>query len=218
MGNRLMRTFALRIMQSVPWHANEIIDLTLQIVLRLGLDVLTLCILLRYIYYTTYKKRDLFFTFVVFNIVLFLVCFFLNRIEFSMGAAFGLFAVFGMLRYRTEEISIRDMSYLFFVIALGLIHAVTHIHAQPLIEFIFIGGLDFVLLVLAAVLEHQKLFQKEVIKYIQYDNLQLLQPQHNAALLHDLNQRTGLTILRVSIIKIDFIKSSAQLRVYCKED
>jgi hypothetical protein len=206
-------------MQMLQGHHNELLDLVLQLIIRFSLNIITLIILLRYIYFTTYNKSELFFTFVVFNIILFLVCFFLNRIEFSIGAAFGLFAVFGMLRYRTEELSIRDMSYLFFVIALGLLHAVSHIHLQQAyFEFIFIGAVDIVLLVLAAVLEHQKLFQKEAVTLIQYDNLELLQPFNKAALYQDLKKRTGLNITRIHIIKIDFIKASAQLRVYCKED
>lgn len=206
-------------MQTLQEHHNELLDLVLQLIIRFSLNIITLIILLRYIYFTTYKKSELFFTFVVFNVILFLVCFFLNRIEFSIGAAFGLFAVFGMLRYRTEEISIRDMSYLFFVIALGLLHAVSYMHLQQAyFEFIFIGGLDIVLLVLAAVLEHQKLFQKGAVTLIQYDNLELLQPFNKAALQQDLKQRTGLNIYRIHIVKIDLTKASAQLRVYCKED
>ena len=81
---------------------------------------------------------------------------------------------------------------------------------QPYFEFIFIGGIDIVLLVLAAVLEHQKLFKKESVTLIQYDNLELLQPFNKAALQQDLKQRTGLNISRISIVKIDFTKASAR--------
>src|SRR4051812_3086875 len=94
---------------------------------RFLIDIVSVFILLRLVYYRVYKRSDLFFTFFIFNIVIFLICFLLNKVNISMGAAFGLFAVFSMLRYRTEDISIKDMSYLFLVIAIGLIAAVAQI-------------------------------------------------------------------------------------------
>jgi hypothetical protein len=84
----------------------------------------------------------LLFTYIVFNLVIFFICFLLNKVELSMGAALGLFAVFSMLRYRTEGISIKDMTYLFLVIAMGLISAVTKIKdAEDRYEYYFIFGI-----------------------------------------------------------------------------
>ena len=78
---------------------------------RILIDLTSVFILIRFVYYPIYKHRELFFTFFIFNIIIFLICFLLNKVELSMGAAFGLFAVFSMLRYRTEDISIKDMTY-----------------------------------------------------------------------------------------------------------
>lgn len=102
-------------------------DVSINLILRFCIDFLFMIILIRGVYFHVYRKQELFFTFFIFNLIIFLVCFLLNRVDLSMGAAFGLFAVFSMLRYRTEDVSIKDMSYLFLVIALGLINAVGNI-------------------------------------------------------------------------------------------
>src|ERR1041385_8956291 len=93
--------------------------------MRLGINLFSVFLLVRFIYFPAHKSREYFFTFFIFNLVIFLITFLLNKVEMSMGAAFGLFAVFTMLRYRTEGISIKDMTYLFQVIAIGLICAVS---------------------------------------------------------------------------------------------
>ena len=91
---------------------------------RLLIDIVSVSILVRFIYFPIYKKKDFFFTFFLFNIIIFMITYLLNKVDMSTGAAFGLFAVFSLLRYRTENISAKDMTYLFTVIAMGLISAV----------------------------------------------------------------------------------------------
>lgn len=190
-------------------------ELVLQLLIRLGLDLLTLLILLRVIYFKAYNRKDLFFTFVIFNVVLFLVCFFLNRIELSMGAAFGLFAVFGMLRYRTEDVSVRDMSYLFFVISLGLLHAVTPALAlKNNSEFLLLATSDVLLLCIAGLLEFRSIQNKERVALVVFERLDLLKPELKADLIFELKQRMGLNIQNVQLLKIDFSKNSAQLKVF----
>ena len=198
---------------------DSINELFLQLIFRLGLDLITLLILLRVIYLKTYKRKDLFFTFFIFNVVLFLVCFFLNRIELSMGAAFGLFAVFGMLRYRTEDVSVRDMSYLFFVIALGLLHAVTPALAlKNNSEFLLLATSDVLLLCIAGLLELRGIQNKERAALVVFERLDLLKPAFKADLITELNQRMGLNIHNVQVLKVDFSKNSAQLKVFYSED
>ena len=190
-------------------------ELVLQLLIRLGLDLLTLLILLRVIYFKAYNRKDLFFTFVIFNVVLFLVCFFLNRIELSMGAAFGLFAVFGMLRYRTEDVSVRDMSYLFFVISLGLLHAVIPAMAfKKNSEYVLISASDVLALSIAALLEFRSIQNKERVALVVFERLDLLKPELKADLIFELKQRMGLNIQNVQLLKIDFSKNSAQLKVF----
>ena len=91
--------------------------------LRLLVDVISVTVLIRFVYFRMYRKKDFFFTFFMFNITIFIITYLMNKVEMSFGAAFGLFAVFSLLRYRTENISEKDMTYLFIVIAIGLITA-----------------------------------------------------------------------------------------------
>lgn len=135
-----------------------------------------------------------------------------------MGAAFGLFAVFSMLRYRTEDISIKDMSYLFLVIAMGLIAAVTKIKdTSDLYEYLFIGLINAIIIAVAFIFESNVFFRKESVKIILYEKIELIKPDKQAELLEDLRNRTGINIHRISIGKIDFLKDSTQIRVYYYE-
>lgn len=192
--------------------------LSLKLLARLVIDLLSAFILIRFVYFKIYKRSDLFFTFFIFNIVIFLICFLLNKVDLSMGAAFGLFAVFSMLRYRTEDISIKDMTYIFLLIAIGLINAVAKIKgANDAYEFIFIAVIDLIIILLAYLLESKIIFKKEAVQQIVYDNIELIKEGNKTALLEDLKNRTGLNIHRISIGKIDYLKDATQIKVYYYE-
>jgi hypothetical protein len=146
------------------------------------------------------------------------MCFLLNKVELSMGAAFGLFAVFSMLRYRTEDISIKDMSYLFLVIAIGLIAAVTKIkNTSDLLENLFLVLINAVIIGVAFIFETNLFIKKEAAKVILYENIELVRADREAELIADIKQRTGLNIHRISITKIDFLKDAALIKVYYYE-
>ena len=186
---------------------------------RFLVDIISVFILIRGVYYRVYKHSELFFTFFIFNIVIFLISFLLNKVELSMGAAFGLFAVFSMLRYRTEDISIKDMTYLFLVIAMGLIAAVTKIkNTSDGYEYLFLGFINFIIIAIAFIFDSGALFKKQVTKIINYENIELIKEEKYTELLEDLKTRTGINIHRISIGKIDFLKDSAQIKIYYYED
>jgi len=189
--------------------------ITGKIGLRLIVDFASVFALIRFVYFPAYKKRELFFTFFIFNIIIFFICFLLNKVELSMGAAFGLFAVFSMLRYRTEDISIKDMTYLFLVIALGLISAVTKVKgASEGFEVIFIALINAVIVFLAFILESKLFIKKEVVKIINYENIELINEERHPELIEDIKKRTGINVHRISVQKIDFLKDSAQIKIY----
>jgi ribosomal protein S24E len=129
----------------------------------------------------------------------------------SMGAAFGLFAVFSMLRYRTEDISIKDMTYMFLVIAMGLINAVIK------------GSWDELLLVMSIIifvtwlLESRVLMRKEVSKIVMYENIEFIKPENKQKLIEDLQNRMGVKVNSVTIGKIDFLRDTAQVQVHYYE-
>lgn len=193
--------------------------ISFKLICRLAIDLVAIFILIRGVYYRYYHRSELFFTFFIFNLVIFLICFLLNKVDLSMGAAFGLFAVFSMLRYRTEDISIKDMSYLFLVIALGLVNAVTKIKdASDGYEYIFLSLINGLVILLAFLLESQVLFRKESVQIITYDNIDLIKAGHTDALIKDISERTGLKVNRVSISRIDFLRDSALIKVFYYED
>ena len=176
--------------------------------IRLTVDFISVLILIRFIYFPIYKNREFFFTFFIFNLIIFLITFLLNKVEMSMGAAFGLFAVFSMLRYRTEGIMMKDMTYLFLVIAMGLISAVSKGGWDE------IALLNSIILVFTFLLESNILLKKEASKNVQYENIEMIKEEHRAALIADLENRMGMKINRISIGKIDFLKDTAVIRVF----
>ena len=178
---------------------------------RLCIDFVSVFILIRFIYYPIYKNREFFFTFFIFNLIIFLITFLLNKVEMSMGAAFGLFAVFSMLRYRTEGISMKDMTYLFLVIAMGLITAISKGNWDEL------SLLNAIILVFTYLLESNVLLKKEASKTIQYENIEMIKPEFREQLILDLESRTGIKINRISINKVDFLKDTAVIRIYYYE-
>jgi len=176
--------------------------------LRLAIDLVAIAILVRVIYYRSYGRTDYFLPFFALNLIIFLVAFVLNQVEISLGAAFGLFAVFSMLRYRTEGISTTDMTYLFTGIALGLLIAVS---GGPVGQLILFAG---VILLAFAVLESRIFASREIGQKILYDRIDLLGEEDREPLLADLRVRTGLPIRRVEVREIDLVRDSATLTVY----
>jgi hypothetical protein len=180
--------------------------------IRLGINFLAVFILIRFIYFPNYRKGELFMTFFTFNFVIFLITYLLNKVDMGLGAAFGLFAVFSMLRYRTENISAKDMTYLFLVIAMGLVTAVAKASAFEL------GLLNSMILLFTFALEGNLLMKKEFSKTVLYENIDLIRSQNHTMLIEDLKRRTGLNIHRIAITKVDFLKDSAAVKVYYYED
>lgn len=196
----------------------EFQKISAKLLFRLLIDLCAVFILVRFIYYPIYKHRELFFTYFIFNIIIFLISFLLNKVDLSMGAAFGLFAVFSMLRYKTEEIAIKDMTYLFLVIAIGLVSAVTKIKdTSDNIEYVFLIGINAVVLLVTYLLESNIFMKKENVKTILYENIEMIKEGKQDELLADLKLRTGFNVHRYSIHKIDFLKDAAQIKIYFYE-
>lgn len=176
--------------------------------IRLVINVLSIAALIRLVYFPIYRKKDFFFTFFLFNIVIFILTYLLNKVDLSMGAAFGLFAVFSLLRYRTENISAKDMTYLFTVIAIGLI---TSVNKGTYFET---GIINLIIILFAYFLDGNILVKNEKSQLIHYEKIELIQPAREAELIADLKTRTGLDVHKVSINYIDFLKDTAELTVY----
>lgn len=176
--------------------------------IRLAIDFLCAFVLVRFVYYRIYRRTDLFLTFFSINLTIFLLTFMLDRVKMSIGAAFGLFAVFSMLRYRTEGLSAKDMTYLFLLIALGLLMGVGK--GGPITML----ALGTTVIVSTALLEGGWLTKRVHSQEVLYENLKLIHPASRAALIEDVRTRTGLDVQRVDVREIDFVKDAARLTVY----
>ena len=181
---------------------------TLSLIMRYVLNLVAMLLLIKFIYYRSYRKSNFISSFFLFNTIIFFVAFMLNKVEMTTGAAFGLFAVFSILRYRTDGISTKDMTYLFLSIAIGLL---TSVSKGSLVE---IAAIDFMILILTYLLENNFIVQRELTKVIQYDNINFIKPEQHSDLIAKLIERTGLDIKRIVINDIDFIKESCAITVY----
>jgi Domain of unknown function (DUF4956) len=175
---------------------------------RLAIDLTCVALLVRGVYFRHYARASLVLTFFTCNVVIFLITYLMNAAEMSMGAAFGLFAVFSMLRYRTEGISAKDMTYLFLVIALGLIMAVGSANLLVLASI----GLGLVLI--TALLESNLVVRREHTQSVLYDKVALLHAHARNELLADLRTRTGLEVHRVDVDEIDLLRDTARLTLF----
>ena len=171
------------------------------------INFMAVLILLRLVYYPRYKNSENVFTYFIFNTIIFLVTYLLNKAEMSMGAAFGLFAVFTMLRYRTENISAKDMTYMFLSISLGLLNAKTKGGWD---EFLIINAL---VIFIAWLLESNLLFKRETTKSVVYENIAMIKPECHAELIADLEKRLGRKIHHLSLGDVDFLKDSVIIKL-----
>lgn len=175
--------------------------------INLLINLTAVMFILVFVYYPNYQKLDKVFTFLMFNLVIYLLTFVLNEVKISMGAAFGLFAVFSMLRYRTTSIDIKDMTYLFIFIALGLLSAIQFAYY----ELIIIASIIFVAVLL---LDTNILFRKEMSSTLLFERIEMIKPEFREDLIVLLKERTGINIHRVDISEIDFLKDTANITYY----
>src|SRR5438034_9014075 len=178
---------------------------------RLMTDLVSVCFLMFGIYLpNNNRNREYLVTFLMFNVAIFHIALLLNKTEMSLGAAFGLFAVFGLLRYRTEDIPMKEMTYLFVSIALGLVTAVSRGRFEA-------AGVSAALLAATFLLDSGLVSRKELHKDLRYERIEMIKPENRAELLDDLRSRTGLDIHFVAIQSIDFVRDIANLRVFYHE-
>ena len=177
---------------------------------RLALNLVFATIVIQAVYFRLYQKRDHLFTCYLFNVVTLCLCVLLRKGPSDLGFALTLFGVFGILRYRTEQIRSRDLTYLFIVIGLGIINGVAD-QAVSLAELLVING---VIVALTAAIELGWGGKAEHSTPMCYDRLELLQPGKEAALMADIAHRTGLVVVRVQTERIDLLRDAAEITIY----
>lgn len=187
-------------------YTNSIWELMLRFVFNLAVVFILIMVI-----YARYRKDGTYaFTFVMFNTLIFFVCYLLSNVTLSIGFAFGLFAVFAILRYRTDPIPINEMTYLFSVITIGVINALSTPNIS-VAELLFTNG-AILLIALALEAYWQKRLLAEVL--VIYEKIENIIPENHPALLADLRERTGLDIKHFRILRADFLRDVARIRVY----
>jgi len=182
----------------------------LDLLLRTGFNMLIVVVLVRYLYYRITPRKDYLFTYILISTVVFFMVFLLENIKIELGFALGLFAIFGIIRYRTRQIPIREMTYLFLVIGISVINAL----ANKKVSYAELLFTNLAILTITYLLEHVFFLRHETKKVINYENVELIKPEKRAELIRDLELRTGLDITRVEIGRIDYLRDSARVIIY----
>lgn len=210
-------------------------DDILKLLVRFGINLFFLAAIVFFAIYPIQRQREFAFTAVMMNITVFFICFALKKLDLGLGMALGLFAIFGVLRYRTDAIGIQEMTYLFIVIGIAVINSLSN-KSTSYAEVVLVNSL-----ILGCAVFKQSIMGRATVstepeeppekkngkskdagdkamKYtIEYDKLELIGQAHRQALLDDLRARTGLAVTRVQIPSIDLTKNRATLTVWCEE-
>ena len=182
----------------------------IKLLFKFSIDLLFLFIIVRVIYYRIKDEKDYVFTFFMFNILTFFICYLLRKVPMEMGFALGLFAVFGILRYRTEAIPIRQMTYLFIVIGLSMINSLAN-KSISWFEILLANG---IITIITYLIDRVWFSTIELTKTILYEKIEVIKPENEQELIEDLKQRTGLQIVAVKVDKVDFLRDTAQIKIY----
>ncbi len=188
------------------FDAEELINL----LFKFGFNFIIITLLVRGIYYRFSPNKEFAFTFLLFNVLIFLACFFMSNMDIGMGFAFGLFAIFGLLRYRTITVPIKEMTYLLSVIVIAVLNAV------PMTSFSMVTIMmsNLLILGLTFVMEVYWFSDADQYKMVYYENIDLIEPGKENELLADLKARTGLNVSRFEIEEFNFLRDSTLIKLY----
>lgn len=209
----LLKTLPLKTiseMLSLSWFDEDFYSL----ILRLIINLVFLTIIIRFLYYPITKRKDYLFTYYLIGIITFFLCFGLKKLDIDTGMGLGLFAIFGIIRYRTDAIEIKEMTYLFLVIGLSVVNSL----ASRQISMAELAVINISTVLLTYGLEYLWLLKHETRKTITYERIELIRPENYEEMLADLQERTGLAINRFEVGKIDFLNDTAQVRIFYYAD
>lgn len=180
------------------------------LMLRLGVNLIFMTILIRYLYYPIAKRKDYLFTYYLIGLITFFLCFGLRKLDIDTGMGLGLFAIFGIIRYRTDAIEIKEMTYLFLVIGISVVNSL----ASKKISVAEMALINVVVVLITYGLERIWLLKHETRKTVVYEKIDLILPEKYEEMKADLEARTGLSINRFEVGKINFLDDTAQVRIY----
>ena len=197
-------------MLEITWFDEDVYKL----LMRMSVNILFLTIIIRCLYYPIAKRKDYLFTYYLIGFITFFLCFSLKKLDIDTGMGLGLFAIFGIIRYRTTTIEIKEMTYLFVIIGLSVINSL----ASNKISVIELLIINCFIVSITYILEYLWLLKHETRKTILYEKIELIKPSQADALKEDLEERTGLKINRVEVGKINYLNDTATIRIYYYAD
>lgn len=179
----------------------------LELLIRFAFNALVVTCIIHLLYYPKSRRKDYYFTFSLISVSIFFLIYLLGGVKLKVGFALGLFAIFGIIRYRTESMPVREMTYLFVIIAISVINALASHLVQALVaNVLFVGWIW--------ICESSNWIKHIACKLVLYDRPELTAPECRQELIEDLEKRTGLEIKRIEVGHIDFLKDTAMLKVY----
>lgn len=191
----------------ITWfNATDVMNL----VFRLLVNLIFLTVIIRYLYYPKTKRKDYLFTYYLIGTITFFLCFSLKKLDIDTGMGLGLFAIFGIIRYRTDAIEIKEMTYLFLIIGISVVNSLSS-NRVSVTEMLIINT---VVTLMTFILEKIWLIKHETRKIITYERIDLIIPEKYDEMKADIEKRTGIVINRFEIGKIDFLRDIAQVRIY----
>jgi len=177
------------------------------LLLHFGFNLVFAIGIIHLLYFRRSRRADYYFTFALISISIFLMLFLLGSVKIKIGFALGLFAIFGIIRYRTESMPVREMTYLFVIISMSVINALVH----DWVNLIAVDALFFISCFLG---EQTRRFKHNACKYVKYDRIDLILPAKKQEMIADLEARLGVKIIRVDVGTVNFLKDMALLKVY----
>ncbi len=192
------------ILEDVPNMAGP-----LEMIMRFIFNLVVVTIIIHLLYYPKSRRADYYFTFMLISLSIFFLIFLLGSVKLKIGFALGLFAIFGIIRYRTESMPVREMTYLFVIIAVSVINALA---ADDCLMELLIANALFVLSIW--ILESNRWLKHISEKLILYDRIDLIDPAHHDEMMADLKNRTGLDIKRFDVGAIDYLRDTAMVKIY----
>lgn len=181
-----------------------------QLLVRFALNLLVLFVVVNHIYSKNSNRKDFYFSYFSISITIFVLCFLLESVKLELGFAFGLFAIFGIIRYRTDPIPIKEMTYLFVIIGISVINALSNkkvSHAELLFT-------NVVIVLTLWILEKILILKQEICLVINYENIENINIKKKAELYADIQERTGIKVKRIEIEEVNYLRDVAKIKVY----
>ena len=212
--------------QAITEAAMSTAQSTAELLIRFGLNLLVCWILVQFFYYRKSRRRDYYFTFMVFSSAMLMLLYMMGNVEIGVGLTLGLFAIFGVIRYRTETVPIREMTYLFVIIALAAMNGLATVYKlvgavtdNP--HYVLSWGnvavtalANALVVILVWALESERILKKTSAKDVIYDRIELIVPERREELIADLEKRLGIHVVKLEIGQVDFLKDAAWIKIY----